>query len=859
MKTGWFSFPFHKQRSSTWMLRLAAGMGIAIFSMTLSAQAPDAATQAPAPPPPLPSGYSVHESIDAGGHMVGLSGAGAMYNTMINMRSGPRILGETFIMRALPDNKNPLFDDLSAFSNGWGGDPNNFATLKFSKGKAYEFNGTFRRDRQYFDYDLLGNPNVPGGQSIPIGPSTAPTGTFAWPQQMVSPFMYNTVRRMTDTSMTIRPLSKVTYRVGYSQNVFEGPSLSPSGYQFASAYSVVLSDYQRLSTDHFLGGIDFKPVDKTKLTFEEEIDHIKADSFFTVNPASLLVQEADGTRAQILANYYGLTPSVTCNANSVGTAPTLSAPQSPGSLPIINPACYVITSYLRSQPTRIIYPTEIFRLQSASIANVTMNGDLRFTDAKMDLANYYEDFQGLSKNTRELTYTANASAHRKVIATDFGIVWQATRSFAIEDQFNFSNVQQPGSSTMTSLTTVATPTTAGNQTITYSGPFTTTKAAAGASGGIAGSSTIGTPLPNFFGQRWIINNLTASWDATSRMTLSLTYHVAAHRIAEGIPRDGEWSATVPATGTGDINENGGILNIAMRPTSNWNINGSIEMFYGDNAFTPMTPRQTRQYRVHTMYRPKAWATVSGAFNDIEHHNNTNNMDDAARTEEGAAYAGPLAHVDYSRVVSMGTELFPNDHYGLDFSYTYSDVYMADNICYLGGAATGIPAASTPSGTACPALAPTRSGTYDFGPALDFIHAPTNSGSASLSLSPVKTVKTNVGYNINSVSGSRFYNDPRDVAGSLVSTYQSPFVNFAWTMHPGLTWKAEYNFYGYGEGGPSGASLCSTTNPMPANPTVTPVPCSSLPYQTGQTISPAGETAPRNYHANIVTLGVHYEF
>jgi hypothetical protein len=120
------------------------------------------------------------------------------------------------------------------------------------------------------------------------------------------------------------------------------------------------------------------------------------------------------------------------------------------------------------------------------------------------------------------------------------------------------------------------------------------------------------------------------------------------------------------------------------------------------------------------------------------------------------------------------------------------------------------------------------------------------------------VKSNIGYNINSVAGSRFYNDPRDVAGSLVSTYQSPFVNLAWTMRPALTWKAQYNFYGYGEGGPSGAALCSTTNPTPTTP-ATPVACSSLPYQTGQTISPAGETAPRNYHANMLTLGVHYEF
>jgi hypothetical protein len=838
---------------------MAAGMGIAILSLTLSAQTPDAATQAPAPTPPLPNGYSVHESIDVGGHMVGLTGSGAMFDTMVNMQSGPRILGETFSMRALQDNKHPLFDDLSAVSNGWGGDPNNFATLSFSKGKAYEFNGTFRRDRQYFDYDLLGNPNIPSGQSLPIGPAAAPTGTFPWPQQRVSPFQYNTVRRMTDTDLTIHPLSTFTYRVGYSQNIFEGPSLSPSGYDIAASYSLVVKEYQRLSTDDFFGAIDWKPVQSTKLTFEEEVDHFKSNSFFTINPASLLVQEADGTRAQILANYYSLTPSVTCNANSTGTTPTLSAPQSAGTLPIINPACAVMTSYLRSQPTRVLFPTEIFRLQSTSIRNVSMNGDVRYTDANMSLPNYYEDFQGLtSKTTRELTYTANASAHRKVLAADYGIVWQAARNIALEDQFTFSNVQQPGSSTMSSLTTVATPATAGNETVAYPGPLTTASAAAGA-GTIGGSSAIGTPLPDFFGQRMIVNDLTASWDATSRMTLSLTYRIGSHRISEGVPQTGPWTANVPANGTGTINENGGIFNIALRPTSNWNINGSVEMLYNDNAFTPMTPRQTRQYRVHTMYRPKAWATISGAFNDIEHHNNTNNMSDADRVEEGAVYDGPLDHVDYSRVVSAGAELFPNEHYGLDFSYTYSDVYMADNICYLGGSATGIPAASTPSGTACPATGPTRAGTFDFGPALDYMHAPTNSASVALNLSPVKTVKYNIGYNINSVSGSRFYNDARDVAGSLVSTYQSPFVNFAWTMHPGLTWKAEYNFYGYGEGGPSGAALCSTADPTAKIPTVTPVACSSLPYQTGQTISSAGETAPRNYHANMVTLGVHYEF
>jgi hypothetical protein len=134
-------------------------------------------------------------------------------------------------------------------------------------------------------------------------------------------------------------------------------------------------------------------------------------------------------------------------------------------------------------------------------------------------------------------------------------------------------------------------------------------------------------------------------------------------------------------------------------------------------------------------------------------------------------------------------------------------------------------------------------------------APTQYGSVSLRLSPAKTVQSNFGYRLSSVDGSRFFNDARDVNGALVSSYQSPFVSFAWAARPGLTWKAEYNFYGYGEGGPSGPQNCSLSTSL----TSAVVPCTSLPYQTGLTISPAGETAPRNFHANNVTLGVHYEF
>lgn len=847
------------------------GMLVAMFLAAVCiavAQSPSQLAPAPAEQMSVPNGYAIHESIDMGGRMSGQVGSGSMYDTMVNLQSGPRVLGETFELHALPGTKNTPLDDLRVFSSGLGGDPNNFTKLDFSKAKWYEFSAIFRRDRQYFDYDLLGNPNIPGGQSIPVSPS----GSLAWPQMDNSPFLFNTVRRMTDTNLTLLPISRVTYRFGYSQNVMQGPTLTPSGYQLGGGYSLLLREYQRNSTDDFMGAVDWKPVRDTKLTFEERITHYKGNSYFNLAPSDFIVQEADGTRVAPLINYDSLTPysASACDATSMGGNPLLTASPA-GGPPIVNAACAVAASYFRSQPTRILYPSEIFRFQSSSVKNVSMDGDIRYTDANMSLPNYYDSFQGLTaanvaKKTPAHTsfiYTGAASAKREVMAADYGIVWDVTRTVSVEDQFNYSNVHQPGTATMTSETTVSDPVGAGNGTIDNSNQ-TSANAAAG-SGTFEGSSPIGTPLPAYFGQRFVTNNLTVSWDATPRATFSFTYRYQDHLISEG-QGSSPHNILIPANNTNSgeviIHENGGIFNAAWRPTNKWDVNGSVEAMYNDNAFTPMGFRQLRHYRAHTIYRPKSWATVSGVLNDLERHNNTNNNQSIAGNT--APYAGPLDHVDHSRVGSMSAELFPNDQYGLDFSYSYSDVYMSDNICYLASASAALPGAAIPSGTACPNNAATRSGTYDFGPAKDFMDAPTQFGSVAFMYSPVKQVHSNLGYRVTSVNGSRFYNDARDVAGSLVSTYQSPYVNVSWESRPGLIWKFEYNFFGYGEGGPSGAQYCSTTNPTPTNP-VTPVLCSSLAGvagtggQTGMTISPAGETAPRNFHANNVVLGMHYEF
>ncbi len=132
---------------------------------------------------------------------------------------------------------------------------------------------------------------------------------------------------------------------------------------------------------------------------------------------------------------------------SATTYTIFTAPQTPGGRPVINPACDVITSYLRLQPTRILYPTEIARFQSSSIKNIAMNGDVRYSISNSKLRNYYENFQGLDTAIRNATFTGNALAQRRVVSLDYGITWQATKTIALSDQVDFSNVHQPGTPT----------------------------------------------------------------------------------------------------------------------------------------------------------------------------------------------------------------------------------------------------------------------------------------------------------------------------------------------------------------------------------------------------------------------------
>ena len=157
-------------------------------------------------------GYRIHQSIELGYRVNETTGSGAMYNTLLNLHSGVRVFDQSLSMQSTT-HESLLFDNLYVTSFGWGGDPNNAMLLRMDKNKWYDFRTNFRRDQNYFDYDLLANA---------LNPSTS-TPTILVNS---SPHTFATTRRMTDIDLTLLPQAWISFRLGYLHNNMTGPSNS---------------------------------------------------------------------------------------------------------------------------------------------------------------------------------------------------------------------------------------------------------------------------------------------------------------------------------------------------------------------------------------------------------------------------------------------------------------------------------------------------------------------------------------------------------------------------------------------------------------------------------------------------------
>ena len=248
------------------VLVVLASVSVAFCPGMLSAQASNT-SQSPADPDGITSGgYQIHSSVELGGRVNGVSGSGDMYDTLVNLQSGPRFLDETLSMQSL-DHQGLLFDDLYLNSFGWGGDPNNALRLRADKNKWYNLQGSFRRDQYFSDYDLLANPLNP------------PTSTPSIPV-LNSPNAFETTRRMSDVDLTLLPQSRVSFRLGYSHNNMTGPVYSSV---HEGTEGLLLQPWNTTMNSYRMG-VDWKVAPRTVLSYDQFLNYYKGDTDSSLTP-----------------------------------------------------------------------------------------------------------------------------------------------------------------------------------------------------------------------------------------------------------------------------------------------------------------------------------------------------------------------------------------------------------------------------------------------------------------------------------------------------------------------------------------------------------------------------------------------
>src|SRR5579863_4502474 len=169
-------------------------------------------------------GYNIHQSIEFGYRASEINGNKDTYDTFENLGSGVRLFDFTLEMRSI-DHNGLLFDNLTFSNFGYGGDPNDVTRLRIEKNKWYDFRMMFRRDKNFWDYNLFVNPlnpaalNPPGSLTtgcIVSPPSAAHPGLPGYCSnpaiaQTNSPHEMDLVRRMQDYDLTLLPQSRIRF------------------------------------------------------------------------------------------------------------------------------------------------------------------------------------------------------------------------------------------------------------------------------------------------------------------------------------------------------------------------------------------------------------------------------------------------------------------------------------------------------------------------------------------------------------------------------------------------------------------------------------------------------------------------
>jgi len=721
------------------MVAWSPGIVVAQTASTNPAPAPSA----PAEPDGMThGGYLIHSSAEFGYRSNDVTGSGEMYDTLVNLQTGPRLLEQTLSMHSL-DHQGLLFDDLYLNSFGWGGDPNNALRLRADKNKWYNLQGAFRRDQYFSDYDLWANPLNPP-------PLPAPGGSSPSIPILTSPHAFDTTRRMTDFDLTLLPQSQVSFRLGFSHNNMTGPSYSSI---HEGTEGSLLQNWNTTMNSYRLG-VDFRIAPRTVLSYDQFFDYYKGDTDYQLNP----INEALLPTTPASSVSLGLSFD-TANKEPCAVVPPATSLIVNGAL--TNVACSGYFGYSRDQRIRTSAPTERLSLRSSYFPRVDLVASFAYSDAEMSTP-LDESFSGLLSRTNTLAFlgTGTSAVSRISDTGDLGATVHLTKHLRLIDKFYFWAYRIPQNGNLNELDySCAVP-----PCTLLSTPLTTPEVPGGTP----------TTATSSFNQTWTRNQTELAWDVSKQFGARIGYRWGDRQFNhfnDFLPGDLDHFVGLEKTA---------LLGLWARPTHTLRLNFDLEHTNFNSVFVRLSPRKEGRYRFQTTYTPRSWATLGGSVNILQQSNQDSETQ----------------YVAHNQNYGLTASLAPRERFGMDLAYNFNSVIQNAIICFADTPPVGVslPFVTSAINNNC--------GGNDTSNNLmgnSYYTNHTNFGLATVRFKAAKRVTANVGYSLTNVDGSVPQFNVLQPLGTLQYKYQQPVANVSVDIGHKWAYNMGWNYYQYGEG------------------------------------------------------------
>jgi hypothetical protein len=806
--------------------------------------------------------YNIHQTIEAGYRGSWINGNQNTYDTFENLGSGLRLFDYSLQMRSL-DHKGILFDSLTFSNFGYGGDPNDVTRLRIQKNKWYDFRMLFRRDKNFWDYNLLANPlnpaslNSPGSTTtgcyattVGTPPAVAPVVCSSPAVSIVnSPHSMDLVRRMQDYDLTLMPQSKIQIRLGYSRNRNEGPG-------FFTTDGGTISDFNQnysYTTNAYHAGVDIKILPRTTISYDQFLSYFKQDNVVTDNP-SVNPQNFGFVLANPTVN--GTPNGTPVDLGIIWSTQTpaevlpCAAPIVTGTTNTANPTCNGFLSYSQVGRPRNFMPTERVRFQSNYFKKFEMSGSLGYSTSDNLIPDFNEAVNGFTARTGERGSTTSgpANAKRVSVNANWSGVYTVTNKLSILDQFRYDNWRIPGMWALNETNVFGTgfPGLAGLQqseavfnpancplaSNAVTCPQHAASSAADVTTGLAST---------FLGQNLKSNTLELQYDFSNRVSAHIGYLYTNRTISQFSDTNDSGLIYFPGGPTaspandflaarGSCEAVGGALpaGCALNP------DGSVTFVAAPTAgpIRSLTTINENALLLGVVLRPIDALRITGDFEfGYNDHSYTRidprqvqsykihasykvhtwaTVDGAVEIHENRDNVTDVDNLEHDRSYSFSTILMPTQRLSVDFGYNYWSVYTQSLICFPYSTSvtnpasppTTLPVSSFPIGVP---MLPT-------GPACPIAAASSPLGAlstyssndhfvhAGLIWKPAKRVTTMFGYSGSFVRGNTIFLNPLTPSGTLDFNYQKPYVAVVIDVYRGLSYKMAWDYYGFNETG-----------------------------------------------------------